>query len=123
LRRNAATGCSHGGKILIRAKNCSHRLPPGARFKPWPRFQLCESKFHRDSDFETPVAVFSLQGELYAVTSGLAAVGAVEQPVAIYNVLVDGVSAILIVAVPGIEITLCRSGYPPLRCAIFVPND
>jgi hypothetical protein len=34
------------------------------------RYPLFESKFDRDSDFETPVAVFVLEVERYAVTSG-----------------------------------------------------
>ena len=41
---------------------------------------MFESKFDRNSDFETPVTVFILQVERYAVTSGVAAVGEIEQP-------------------------------------------
>jgi hypothetical protein len=42
----------------------------GALSSLGPRYPLFESKFHRDSDFETPVAVFVLEVERYAVTSG-----------------------------------------------------
>jgi hypothetical protein len=44
----------------------------------WPFYRLFESEFDRDSDFETPVAVFILQVELYAVTTGLTTVGGSE---------------------------------------------
>ena len=46
--------------------------------QPWPPYRLFQSKFDCDSDFETPVAVFVLQFELYVVTSGLATVGRLE---------------------------------------------
>ena len=49
---------------------------------------------------------------LYAVTSGLATVGGIEQPESINNALVDGVVGHLIVAVTEIEATLCSRGGP-----------
>ena len=74
------------------------------------RFQPFESKFDRNSDFETPVAVFILQVERYA--SGLATVGGIEQPESINNAFVDAVFRHLIVAVTEIEATLCSRGGP-----------
>ena len=56
------------------------RSPPSALFQPWPRFQPFGSKFHRDSDFKTPVTVLILQFQRYVVASGLATVRGVEQP-------------------------------------------
>ena len=83
-----------------------------ALFRPRVRFQPFESKFDRNSDFETPVAVFILQVELYAVTSGLATVGGIEQPESINNAFVDGVFGHLIVAVIEIETSLYRIERP-----------
>ena len=45
-------------------------------------------EFHRDSDFETPVAIFVFDVERYAVTSGTL-VRAIEQAEAIDNTFVD----------------------------------
>jgi hypothetical protein len=36
------------------------RVAAKRSFQPRPRFQSFESKFHRDSDFEIPVAIFAL---------------------------------------------------------------
>ena len=71
---------------------------------------MFESKFDRNSDFEAPVAVFILQVERYAVTSGLATVGGIEQPESINNAFVDGVFGHPIVAV--IETSLRRVERP-----------
>ena len=89
----------------------------------WPRFQLFESKLDRDANFETPVAVFILQVELYVVTTGLTTVGGIEQPESINNALVDGVVGHLIVAVTEIETVLCGRGRPRGECTIFLRED
>ena len=73
---------------------------------------MFESKFDRNSDFETPVAVLILQVELYAVTRGLATVGGIEQPESINNAFVDGVFGHLIVGVIEIETGLRRRERP-----------
>jgi len=78
----------------------------------WPRYRVLESKFDRNSDFETPVAVFILEVERYAVTSGLATVGGIEQSESINDAFVDGVFDHLIVAVIEIETSLCRRERP-----------
>src|SRR5438093_6913254 len=52
-------------------------------------FQPFESKFHRDGDFEIPVAIFILQVERYAVTTGTAVVRAIEQAELINNTFVN----------------------------------
>jgi hypothetical protein len=59
-----------------------------ARLQRRSRFQPLESKFHRDSDFETPVAVFILQVERYAVATRIA-VGWIERDEAIDHAFVD----------------------------------
>jgi hypothetical protein len=104
--------------------NCYKRLRsewPGFRTlsSRGPRYRLFESKFHRDSDFETPVAIFVLQIERYAVATGTAAVRRIERGVAIDNTFVDGALGHLIVAVIEIETGLCRRG----RCAVSLRND
>ncbi len=96
-------------KIFDSGRNCSTR---SKRSPASLRYRLFESKFDRNSDFETPVAVFILQVELYAVTSGLATVGGIEQPESINNAFVDGVFGHLIVAVSEIETSLCRRERP-----------
>jgi hypothetical protein len=75
----------------------------------WPRVGPLESKFHRDSDFETPVAIFVLQIERDTVTSGIV-VDAIEQAEPIKYTLVDGTPGYPIVAVIEIETSLCRCG-------------
>jgi hypothetical protein len=89
----------------------------------WPSYRLFESKFDRDSDFETPVAVFILKVELYAVTTGLTTVGGIEQPESINNALVDGVVDHLIVPVTEIENSLCGRGRPRGECSVFLRKD
>ena len=64
----------------VTTKNFRQRQKLFDSLQPWPRFHLFESKFDRNSDFETPVAVLIFQVELYAVTTGLATVGGIEQP-------------------------------------------
>ena len=78
----------------------------------WPPYRLFESKFNRDSDFETPVAVFVLEFELYVVTTGLPFVGGIEQPESINNALVDAVFGHLTAAITEIEASLCGRGHP-----------
>jgi hypothetical protein len=89
----------------------------------WPPNRLFESKFDRDSDFESPVAVFILWVELYAVTIGLATVGGIEQPESINSAFADGARSHLIVAVSEIETSLCRRERPRGQCAVFLRND
>ena len=84
---------------------------------------MFESKFHGDSDFETPVTVFILQVERYAVTSGLATVGGIEQLKSINSAFVDGVFGYLIVAVIEIETSLYRREGPRGQCGVFLCND
>ncbi len=84
---------------------------------------LFKSKFDRDSDFKTPVAVFILQIELYAVTRGLATVSELEQTESINSAFLDGVFGQLIAAVIEMETGLCRRGHPRLRCAVFLGTD
>jgi hypothetical protein len=85
--------------------------------QPWPRYPLFESKFHRDSDLETPVAVFVLEVERYAVTSGTV-VRAIELAEPIDKTFVDGALAHLIVAVIEVETGLCRRE----RCHLILRN-
>ena len=89
----------------------------------WPRYRLFESKFNRDSDFETPVAIFILEGELYVVTSGLATVGGIEQTESIKNALVDGVFGHPIAIVTKSETNLWRCGRPPGECSAFLREN
>src|SRR5947207_10879554 len=63
LRRSAATGCSHGRKILDRAKKNFAHLDARRSLQRRRRYRLFESKFDRDRNFETPVAIFVLQVE------------------------------------------------------------
>jgi len=80
--------------------------------------RLFESKFDRDGNFETPVAVFVLEVELCVVPSGPATVGHLEQPESIDSALVDGVFGDLIGAVTEIETSLCGCGRPRGECAL-----
>ena len=84
---------------------------------------MLESKFDRNSDFETPVAVLILHVELYAVTSGLATVGGIEQPESINNAFVERARNHPIVAVIEIETGFCRRERPRRQCAFFLGND
>lgn len=77
MRRGEWMQC--GAKNFWLRNELFARSPPSALFQPSPRFQPFGSKFHRDSDFKTPVAVFVLQLELYVVTSGRATVGGIER--------------------------------------------
>jgi len=63
---------------LIRGEAKLQHIAVKRSLQTWPRYRLFESKFNRDSDFETPVAIFILEGELYVVTSGLATIGRLE---------------------------------------------
>jgi hypothetical protein len=89
----------------------------------WRFYRLFESEFDRDSDFETPVAVFILQVEFYAVTTGLTTVGGIEQPESINNAFVDAVFRHLIVAVIEIKTTLCGRGRPRGECTVFLREN
>ena len=93
-------------EIFDSGRNCVDSL------QAWPRYQVFESKFDRNSDFETPVAVFILQVERYAVTTGTAVVRAFEQPESINNAFVDGVFDHLIVAVIENQTSLRRRERP-----------
>src|SRR5438876_9988467 len=73
LRQDAVTGCSHGAKSFRLRKELLVRVASTRSFQPF------ESKFNRDGDFEIPVAIFILQVERYAVTTGTAVVRAIEQ--------------------------------------------
>ena len=91
--------------------------------KTGPCYRLVESKFDRDSDLETPVAVFVLEFELYVVTSGLPIVGGIEQPESINNALVDSVFGHLTAAITEIEASLCGRGRPRGECRAFLRED
>jgi hypothetical protein len=65
----------------------------------------------------------SFSVERYAVTSGLATVGGVEQPESINNVFVDGVFGHLIVGVIETETSVCRRERSRGQCAVFLGND
>src|SRR5262245_32367595 len=82
--------------------------------------QLVESKLDRESNFETPVAVFVLHVELYAVTRGLASVGRIEQPEQIDTAFTDGARSHLIVGIIEIGTGLCRCGGPRGQCVVFL---
>jgi len=84
---------------------------------------MFELKFDRNSDFETPVAVFILQVERYAVTTGLATVGGIEQPESINNAFVDDARSHPIVAVIEIETGFWRRERPRGQCAVFLRDD
>src|SRR4029077_1297960 len=84
---------------------------------------MFELKFVVNSDFETPVAVFILQVERYAITTGLATVGGIEQPEAINNAFVDDAGSGASVAVIEIETGFWRRERPRGQCAVFLRND
>ena len=74
-------------------------------------------KFRRDSDFEIPVAIFVLQVQRYAVTSGTV-IRAIEQAEAIDNTFVDCALKYLTRLISNRR-SLCRRG----RYAFFLCND
>jgi len=88
-----------------------------------PRYRLFESKFDRDRNFETPVAIFVLHVERYAVTTGTAVIRTIEQAKPIDNAFVDGVFVHLIVAVIEIETGVRCRERPRGQCAFFLRND
>ena len=90
-------------------------------FPAFVGFQLVESKLDRNSNFETPVAVFVLQFELYVVTGGFT-VGSIEQSESINNAFVDGVFSYLTIVITEIEISFCRRGCPR-GCTVFLGKD
>ncbi|PYJ35205.1 MAG: hypothetical protein DME88_02710 [Verrucomicrobia bacterium] len=103
------SGCSRNTKKIWIAQEIVRAGRRQALLLPRPRFQPFESKFHRDSDFETPVAIFVLQVERYTVTSGIVG-GAIDQAEPINNTFVDGALDDLIVAVIEVETGLCHRG-------------
>jgi hypothetical protein len=88
----------------------------------WQCYALFESKVDRDSDFETPVAVFTLQVELYVVTRGLPTVRCIEQPESVNSPFVYGMFGHLIVAVTEMETNLRRRGRSRGECTAFFRN-
>jgi hypothetical protein len=94
------------GKIFDNGKKLLANMATGSLLQLWSRFRPFESKFHRDRDFETPVAIFILQVERHAVTTGTAVIRAIEQAEPINNTLVNRARDHLIVAVIAIETRL-----------------
>jgi len=99
------------------------RVAAKCAFRPRLRFQAFESKFHRDSDFEIPVAVFFFHVERHATTSRLIIPGGIEQPELINNAVVDGVLGQLKVAAIKVETSLCCREHPRGQSAVFLRNN
>ena len=110
-------------KFYFAQQHRSHRLLPRARSSSGPRFQLLESTFDRDSEFETPITVFILHVQRYDVTSGLTTVGGIEQREQINTAAADGACSHSIVAVIQIETNLCRRGRPRGHNIVFLRKN